>query len=339
MKPLFLVLFFSLFFLSCNKNNTIVDPGTAKTISTSLYSTDTSGIATSVFFYGKPFCLVYKLTNTTGKNQPYYWTGPISEIIIFKGDSIVAAQYANARWSGFTYYDTLKADTTITNLWKLDSSNLPEGIYTVKALNYLQFDNVEIEQAKTFTLTIGYGNVVEYKPNIYLYPQKPCSVDVKIHFPQGGSVIKSKPTYGNGWNVFAEPSGKINHQYNYLFYEAENPDAYQYQSGWSVARDTLASFFTNTLTQSGFNQKEITDFTDYWIPLLQDSKFYTIYPQWNSDITKMIGLSITPAPDHLLRLFFVIKKADVLEARLSKPAIPQFVRQGYVGTEWGVVLK
>lgn len=177
------------------------------------------------------------------------------------------------------------------------------------------------------------------KPNIYIYPTTKISLHVSILFPRGGSVIESIPLYENGWNIEVEPSGKINNIYDYLFYESENPDLCQYRAGWIIKKDDLTSFFTQNMLATGFIQKEIDDFTEYWIPLLNNYSFYAIYPQYASDIEKMIELNFSYKPDRLLRLFYVIKGLHHDQVNIVVPNIPQFVRKGFIVAEWGVILK
>lgn len=177
------------------------------------------------------------------------------------------------------------------------------------------------------------------KPNIYIYPETKISLHVSIIFPRGGSVIESIPLYENGWNIEVEPSGKINNIYDYLFYESENPDLCQYRSGWIVKKDDLTSFFTQNMLATGFIQKEIDDFIEYWIPLLNNYSSYAIYPQYDFDIEKMIQLNFSYKPDRMLRLFYVIKGLHHDQVSIAVPNIPRFVRNGFTVAEWGVILK
>ena len=181
-------------------------------------------------------------------------------------------------------------------------------------------------------------SVTVRKPNIYLYPQKTCSLSITLEFPLGGSVIQSIPQYANGWSVEVSTTGLINHQYEYLFYKSKTPDAYQYNSGWIVCRDTLSSFFTSNLHQVGFSQKETDDFLAYWIPLLKEYPYYIIYPQFKDDIEKVIHLNIFHKPDNVLRLFYVIKGMNDDDRNIVQPSIPNFERNGFIVSEWGVIL-
>lgn len=177
------------------------------------------------------------------------------------------------------------------------------------------------------------------KPNIYIYPEAKTNLYVSLKFPVGGSVTVSEPPYQNGWNITVEPSGKINETYDYLFYESENPDLCQYRAGWVVKQSDLTTFFSENLIATGFSQAETNDFLDYWIPILNTHPFYIVYPQYKSDIEKMIQIDFSQQPDNILRLFYSIKGSADEIISLPPPLIPKFERTGYVVAEWGVILK
>ncbi|MCK9279968.1 MAG: hypothetical protein M0P71_05070 [Melioribacteraceae bacterium] len=181
------------------------------------------------------------------------------------------------------------------------------------------------------------GPVVK-KPNIYLYPTEICSLTIKLEFPLGGRIIESEPIYNDGWVGEVSPTGKINNQYDYLYYESTCPDVYQYKSGWIIDKDSLLDFFSNNLSNTGFNEAEKDDFIEYWIPRLTDYKYYIIYPQYSEEIEKIIQIKSSIKPDNILRLFYVIKGTNSNQIEISIPTIPSFNRNGFVITEWGVVI-
>lgn len=182
------------------------------------------------------------------------------------------------------------------------------------------------------------GGPIVRKPNIYLYPESSSQVSVRLEFPLGGSIIESIPEYGTGWAVGVQPDGKINGRYDYLYYEAQAPDRYQYTSGWVVHRDTLEQFFVSTMAQAGFSNREIADFIDYWQPLLI-SPLYEVYPQTTRVLDGLITLRVDPAPANQLRLFFVIQPAGPESAHLATPVVSPIERSGFFLAEWGVILK
>ena len=312
-KNIIITLFVAGVLMGCKKEETS-QPISEQVISTSFSITDTLGNFSTVFRTGKPFYLIFQMTNKTGIDQNYAVTGPISEIYITRNDTIISRQYAGLAWPQVVYRGILKADSTLTNRWlgpfnpRSSVAALMPGSYTADVSIYARLDNAEIERPQLIQITIiDTHQVVVRKPNIYLYPQTTRTLSVALEFPLGGSILQSIPLYSTGWNVSVEPSGKIDQQYDYLFYESKNPDMYQYQSGWVVGKDTLTSFFSNNLLLVGFSEPEKDDFIEYWIPRLVDYPFYTIYPQFADEIGKTIQLKISEPPDNILRLFYVIK--------------------------------
>lgn len=176
-----------------------------------------------------------------------------------------------------------------------------------------------------------------YKPNIYIYPGKPMELTLKLKFPMGGEVVKSEPEYGTGWNIHVDTNGLINNSYTYLFYESNQPYVWQTKCGWVIPENELESFFWQNMTDYGFNSREITDFVEYWIPRLK-KPFYAIYPQTKTEINPVIQMNFSNQPEHILRLFYVIKGHELMPGKLMEPTIDTFNRQGYFVTEWGVVM-
>lgn len=86
--------------------------------------------------------------------------------------------------------------------------------------------------------TIG-NEPVAYKPNIYLYPEENKELEVRLNFSKGGKVIESIPKYGEGWSVRVNKTGKIDSKYDYLFYESEQPNHWQYDTGWEIEKKEL----------------------------------------------------------------------------------------------------
>ncbi|MCD6337270.1 MAG: hypothetical protein J7M01_03450, partial [Candidatus Marinimicrobia bacterium] len=177
------------------------------------------------------------------------------------------------------------------------------------------------------------------KPNIYLYPTKKTRMTVSLDLPEGGKVTESIPDYPKKWkNIRVKPDGTINRKYDFLFYEADLPGDWQKDKGWCIAQKDLSFFFKSNLCDYGFNKKEIADFIEYWIPRLKDKPYYIMYPQHTAKINSIVPLKINKNVDSLLRLFYFIEGSDN-NMSLKKPQIPDFKRDGFVVTEWGVSLE
>ena len=184
------------------------------------------------------------------------------------------------------------------------------------------------------------GNLsIDRKPNLYLYPEKKTKVSVSMDFPHGGKVIHSDPLYPVDWkNIKVKPDGKIDKKFDFLFYECEIPDFWQYVDGWVVKQEKLPEFFENNLKAYGFNDAEIEDFLEFWIPELKNSPYYEIFPQYTEMVNQVIKLHISPRPDKIMRLHYVIREF-YMNYFLPVPEIPEFEAEGFVVREWGVILK
>ncbi len=181
------------------------------------------------------------------------------------------------------------------------------------------------------------SQAVVKKPNIYLYPETLRTIDIKLNFPRGGRIIESIPTYNRGWHVSVDLDGKIDDLYRFLYYESQIPNLFQYKKGWIINQENLLTFFQQNMKACGFITTEITDFTEYWLPLL-DADEYLIFPQYNKEINQLIELHILPPPESLLRVFYVIKENSSAIRHLEQPEIPHFKRRGFTVVEWGVIL-
>ncbi|MBN2806672.1 MAG: PKD domain-containing protein [Prolixibacteraceae bacterium] len=173
------------------------------------------------------------------------------------------------------------------------------------------------------------------KPNVYLYPTEPLQLQVEVNFPKGGQITASVPEYGSGWDVYVQPDGLIDYRYDYLFYESTQISHFQHTHGWCVAKADLETFFRSNMALYQFNENEINDFVKYWVPRLNFSEYYKIYPQTNVLIDEAIELKFSVQPDNIIRLFYGIYPSDSHE-NLPPPSIPHFKREGFVLTEWGV---
>lgn len=183
-----------------------------------------------------------------------------------------------------------------------------------------------------------YDDIIAYKPNIYIYPLFKSRLCVQLSFPMGGNIIESIPEYADGWCVNVDTNGRIDNQYNYLFYESKQPNLFQYERGWCIGRENLKTFFEKNMAMYNFSTSEIKDFVDYWIPILTGDNFYCIYPQTNEIIDKIIQLDFSVKPDRVHRLFYGVVEANEFKV-INEPIIQPFDRSGFYVVEWGVFRK
>jgi hypothetical protein len=85
----------------------------------------------------------------------------------------------------------------------------------------------------------------------------------------------------------------------------------------------------------GFQGREITDFTDFWLPLMTDAPYYAVCPMASDEL---VTLQIRPAPDRLRRLWLYLEPLEA-PVSLDKPALPApLPRDGFTAVEWGAFL-
>lgn len=172
------------------------------------------------------------------------------------------------------------------------------------------------------------------KPVIYLYPEKTENISVSLDWKK--KLLTSIPEYGNGWNVTAEPDGTLTQntkKYPYLFWE----DIISYPKptrGFVVKQENLRTFLDEKLSLLGLNEKEISDFTEYWIPNMKDKPYYRISFLGNREMQKSAPITITPTPESIQRIFMDF---EGLDAPISIPeqVLTPFVRTGFSVIEWG----
>jgi hypothetical protein len=177
------------------------------------------------------------------------------------------------------------------------------------------------------------------KPVIYLYPEKPTTVTVKV----GANITKSEPTYPkSGWTVLANPNGQLTYQgqsYSSLFWEGTGHGLYPEISnrGFVVAKKDLISTIISHLSQLGLNQQETADFLEFWQPKLPTSPYTRLTWLTTGEMNQLAPLAVSPRPDIAIRIFLdfaPLEKPIVLTPqKLSAPA-----RTGFTLVEWGGLL-
>ena len=173
------------------------------------------------------------------------------------------------------------------------------------------------------------------KPVIYLYPETETRVTVKLDLP--GELTCAYPAYDGGWTVTAAPDGTLTDEhgqtYNYLYWEGEGTEAYDFSKGFCVAGSDTAAFLEDALDRLGLTRREANEFLVYWLPRMQDNPYNLIAFQQEA-YTESAKLTVSPRPDSVLRVFMAWKP---LARPVDVPAqiLPGFERRGFTLVEWG----
>lgn len=176
------------------------------------------------------------------------------------------------------------------------------------------------------------------KPVIYLYPTTTQEVSVQVG---GIEFSKTVPDYGeNGWTVWASPKGLLKSvadgkTYPYLFWEGQSSEQISMEPGWTLAKADVSTQLPVALKSMGLTTRETADFMAFWLPRLQTVP--APYIQFNfegtDDMNAVAPLTITPAPDSLLRVFMFYQ--GVSRASLGMPTYTAPARTGFSVVEWG----
>ena len=176
---------------------------------------------------------------------------------------------------------------------------------------------------------------VDYKPVIYLYPEK--EMDVSVNLTLDGKLTCTYPAYNNGWAVTASPDGTLTdakgQTYNYLYWEGETYAQYDLSKGFCIKGEDTAAFLEDALEKLGLTRREANEFIVYWLPLMEKNPYNII--SFQTDIyTDAAQLEVNPAPDTLIRVFMAWQATDsyveMPEQELTAPE-----RTGFTVVEWG----
>jgi hypothetical protein len=191
------------------------------------------------------------------------------------------------------------------------------------------------------------GNVVPVsecgKPVIYLYPTETTELNLQLYL-QGGFTASIPPYGEKGWTVTAAPDGTLLNQadgqtYPYLFWEGFGGEYPQSEFYDVVARDDVPMYLINTLWRAGFNQTEMRDFMDFWLPRMQGARYYKISWIGTEAFNQLAPLSISQKPDTMIRVLMEYEPLTAAEDSKPAPVAERPERTGFTLLEWGGVLK
>ena len=174
------------------------------------------------------------------------------------------------------------------------------------------------------------------KPVIYLYPEQMQEITVKLDY--NGRLTDTIPAYKNGWKVTAWPDGRLRNQsdgqeYPYLFWEGEDRTKYDMSKGFVIPGNETETFLRKKLALMGLIPKEYEEFIQYWMPRMKKNPYNLITFQTDAyEVTA--GLSISPQPDSLLRVFMVYTPLSH-PVQVEESVTVPFERKGFTVVEWG----
>ena len=177
----------------------------------------------------------------------------------------------------------------------------------------------------------------QWKPIIYLYPEKETQVTVKVNHPENFTV--TYPKYNKEWKVLAKEDGTLidenGRSYYALYWESEqnkkNPIK---EDGFVVKGKDVTKFLEEKLYILGLNEKESNEFIIYWLPKLEKNKYNYIRFQTLEEMNSDMKLSINPKPDTLIRVRMEYKPLTK-KIKVKQQKLTQVQRHGFTVVEWG----
>ena len=180
-------------------------------------------------------------------------------------------------------------------------------------------------------------NPTTAKPVIYLYPEQPADVAVTLGYPEK-ELTYTYPAYEGGWRVHAEPDGTLTNlkdgsTHYYLFWEGNKKVDWDLSEGFVVKGADTEAFLREKLVFMGLTPREYNDFITYWVPEMRQNP-YNLISFSTEQYEALAPLSISPAPDSLLRVHMVYKGLLQPVKVLPQTLIP-WQRSGFAVVEWG----
>lgn len=185
-----------------------------------------------------------------------------------------------------------------------------------------------------------YGSQAECgKPVVYLYPTKTTKVSVIVD----ADIRISEPAYDEGWDVTAEPDGRLSmsdgSQYRSLFWEGQGHGQYpMVNQGFVVKQSELETTLRDHLQKLGLTQQESADFLDFWLPKMPNTPYVRLTWLGTRQMDELAPLTVTPKPDTSIRIFLdfagLDQPVDIKPQHLGAPA-----RHGFTLVEWGGLLR
>ena len=179
--------------------------------------------------------------------------------------------------------------------------------------------------------------LVDFKPIIYLYPEKSTEISVKLGKPE--NITCSYPKYNKGWHVIANPDGTLfdvntGRKLYSLYWEGLHSEPYNFDEGFVVRGNKTIEFLEEKLAILGLTEIEAEEFIVYWLPKLQDNEYNYIKFATMNEINNNMPLEFSVEPDTIIRVLMQFKglknSIDVQEQKLETPE-----RTGFVAVEWG----
>jgi len=181
----------------------------------------------------------------------------------------------------------------------------------------------------------------EGSPAIWIYPKKAQDYVVRLSFSGEGFMTVASPDYNDGWRIHVEPTAPF-YRYSSLYgdktkcafldYDGFRAGTFQKDFGWCIEQSTLINWQRTQLKEIGFSESEIDDVNYTYGRRLLERRYkdplFAVYPQETSIVQSSVGLSVSPQPDSIYRLWLYFVPVKVAPPGLKTPNLPKVTRNG-----------
>ncbi len=248
----------------------------------------------------------------------------------YRGAQLVVEGSAWTNAAGDFAIPSVQTGNYLVHASKVFRSQGPFLSYVVAESGPIFCDGTTMVWAPDLVMT----EVAVEKPAIYIYPAQPGPHHVRLDLGEGVSLTRSIPAYGDGWDVFIDREGRIDRQWDYLFYEISLPGSPLLRGGWCLDGQNVRGGLERIVRQLGLNDGESRDFLDYWTRRLPRSPWVVVKPVMGADLDHLARLRVEPAPDTVLR-FWLLFSGSAQFVEMPAPVVEPRARRGGVLVEWG----
>lgn len=110
------------------------------------------------------------------------------------------------------------------------------------------------------------------------------------------------------------------------------------KQGFVVAKNDIASVLNTKLSLFGLNDKERSDFLEFWVPKLSEAPYYFITFISRSEIDRVSPMTISPTPKSVIRLLMDYKPLTQ-PVSVEPLIITPTERSGFTVVEWGGIVR
>jgi hypothetical protein len=183
-------------------------------------------------------------------------------------------------------------------------------------------------------------------PAIWIYPapgqaKTTLEVEVGLEFHGKGFMTESTPPFNEKWRItvdanapfykYSSTYGNDDSVFPYLDYDGFRDGNFQKETGWRIEKEKLIDWQRVHLKELGFLDHEIDDVNYTYARMLLErgykEKFFFIYPQETSIVDASVGLSVSPMPESVYRLWLYFVPTNS-EKDPPQPRLKKVVRSG-----------